>query len=133
MAEWYPIATVPPNTPVLVYVQDTDLMLVSRWQTHPSPHWRGYPWLEPTHWHPLPEPPQAPATSAEIIREARGPLPEHARVIPNIHDLPTGMARPEEAIPNGCTEIVQPLGKHVLRYVYDEVSDDSFALEEDSQ
>lgn len=53
--DWQPIETVPADVPVLVFYDGK--FVVTSWDTSLNPHWRGYPWLEPTHWQPLPPPP----------------------------------------------------------------------------
>lgn len=74
MGEWQPIASAPKGVPVLIYGRGmTGLPEIGvawqeqfHWQTTPS--WEpvgvsGYEWdfyIEPTHWQPLPPPPEQP-------------------------------------------------------------------------
>jgi hypothetical protein len=63
VSEWQPIETAPKETPVLIWVGDQALISQqlyeqANWEDTYQSFWFWDTDREPTHWMPLPEPPQ---------------------------------------------------------------------------
>jgi hypothetical protein len=78
MTNWQPIETAPKDGRTILGYSESGQMLIWRWDTDryakkPKPYWRAFSVfgvtgersMQPTHWMPLPEPPNSALTPPE--------------------------------------------------------------------